>query len=89
LEAAVTQKIVSLTGGPVPDAALEPNAGAIKALEYVLERARAGEVIGVGVIALHADRLSSWRVGGLVGSHSMVGAATMLQAHLVQLTGGD
>jgi hypothetical protein len=84
----MTQNVVSLTGDPVPGADLEPNAGAIALLEDLLERARAGEVIGVGAVTLHSDRLTSWHLSGRCGGYGMVGAASMLHLAVAAVADG-
>ena len=54
-------------------------------LENVLERARAGEVIGVGVAALHNNFEASYAVVGGVGGYSMLGALDMIRAEIVEI----
>lgn len=75
--------VVSLNGGPtgVPT----PNQNAIQVLRMLLDKAEAGEIVGVAAAALHYDHLASWQMGGLVGSFGLVGAIEVMRADLVQV----
>lgn len=74
--------VKALYGGPTGEP--EPNDFAIAALTEALERAKAGEVIGVVVAFLHHDGLSSWRTGGMVGGYSLLGALEIAKADLIE-----
>lgn len=75
--------VKSLYGGPTgqPD----PNENAIAVLTEALERAKAGEVIGVVIAILHHDGLSGFRTGGMVGGYSLLGALEMAKADLIEV----
>jgi hypothetical protein len=73
-------KVVSIGKNPVPDEG-EPNEVLIAFLREMLERAESGEIQGVGMVALHADRTANWHVAGLVGGLALLGASTLLQAY--------
>lgn len=70
-------KVISLTGGPVGRP--ERNEVALEILRDILERAEGGDVVGVAVVMLHSDGLSSYRFGGRVGGYGMLGAMAVCQ----------
>ena len=78
--------VKSLFGGPtgVP----EPNETCISQLEEMLEMAKAGEIIGVSVAAVTKDGLALYRLAGLVGGFSMLGAMDVAKAELIDLNRG-
>ena len=75
--------VVSLRGGIVPQEGV-PNASVIEALEEALERARSGEIQGVAIAQLHADRLASYAIAGIIGGYSLLGALEMLKSVIVR-----
>jgi hypothetical protein len=79
----VADNVVRLTGGAVMQGI--PNARCIEALRDLLERAEAGEVVGIACAVMHGDALASYRVCGTVGGYSMLGAAECVKAHLVAI----
>lgn len=76
----MSDKVVSLSGQKIPDGS--PNQCAIEALEEVLEKARAGEICGVVLCALYADRSASYQINGMVGGYSLLGAVDIAKAEL-------
>lgn len=77
-------KVTALFGGPTGE--MEVHQGAVSVARDALELCESGEVVGIGVVLLYRDRLSGFRLGGLVGSYSMIGATTMLQDAIVDVT---
>ena len=78
-------KVTSIHGCSVPEAG-EPQPLLVEFLEELLERARSGELQGLGTVSFWRDRTTSWTHRGLAGSFSQVGAAAMLQKHLMEAT---
>lgn len=75
-------KVVSLRGDPVclPG---EPRPNLIEALESALEMARSGEIVGMAVAFVHADKATStMRFGSL--TRSLIGELEMLKSRLVE-----
>jgi hypothetical protein len=72
---------------PVVDknAPREVNATVVEHLEYLLERAKEGEITGVAVVPRHPDNQASYGLVGSVGGYSMVGALHCLVATLTDL----
>lgn len=70
-------KVISLSGRPV--GIPERSEAVLEILREVLERAEAGEVVGVAVVMLHSDGLSSYQFGGRVGGYGMLGAMAVCQ----------
>jgi hypothetical protein len=73
--------VKSIHGGPT--GLSERNQMAIDALEMILAKAHAGEVIGVVIAALHHNGLSAFQIGGMVGGYSMIGAIEMAKVDLI------
>jgi hypothetical protein len=73
--------VKSIFGGPT--GLPEPNQMAIDALELILAKAQAGEVIGVVIAALHHDGMAGFQIGGMVGGYSMIGAIEMAKVDLI------
>jgi hypothetical protein len=68
--------VTAIRGGITGE--LTPNAACIEALEDVLERARAGQVVGVAISELYHDGLAGWQLGGFLGGYALMGAQLML-----------
>lgn len=81
--AIMSGNVTSLTGAPVPT--MVPNESAIELLEEMLERARSGDVVGVCITAVHADKCGSYCMAGLVGGYSILGALEMAKAELIDV----
>ncbi len=58
---------------------------AVQVLRDMLEKAEAGEVIGVAVCALHHDGLAAYHIGGRVGGYSLLGAMDVAKADLMDM----
>lgn len=82
----MTERIVSLHGKPTGQR--EVSKVCVDALRDLLERAQAGEVVGVGLAALHCDGEASYHLCGRVGGYSMQGAVEMVRADLVDINRG-
>ena len=52
----------------------------LAALEEWLEKAKAGEIVGVVMAGLTHDRCSTWQMAGFIGGYSMLGAIVDAQA---------
>jgi glycine/D-amino acid oxidase-like deaminating enzyme len=50
---------------------------------WLLERAEAGEVIGIAVAAVNAKGSASYSVGGMIGAYGLLGALDMAKAHMI------
>lgn len=74
-------EVQSLFGDPIPLG--EPVESCVEALEAALERAKAGETVGVVIAEAHADRASSYRVAGLLGGYGTLGAVERAKADLM------
>jgi hypothetical protein len=69
----------SMFGGP--STTRESNAAAVEVLEDALERARSGEIVGVGIVMADHDGRACFSLGGLIGGYADLGAAyTMARA---------
>ena len=79
-------KIIHLSGGG--QVVNEPNEHAIELLRELLERAEAGEIIGVGAVALHENGQASYYFRGRIGGYGMVGAAAILRDRLADVADG-
>lgn len=82
----MADNVIGLNGAPRGQR--EVSAPCVNVLRDLLERAEAGEVIGVGISALHHDGDASYYVCGRVGGFSMVGALDMVRADLVEINRG-
>lgn len=69
-------QVFLLNGAQLPEPG-QPNRDTVAVLEDLLEMARSGEIIGVSVAMMHADRSCAYRVVGVVGGYSMIGAMEM------------
>lgn len=79
--------ITSINGATISTG--EPNQIAVKVLEEALERARSGDLVGVGIVIRHSDGCASFTLGGSVGGYSMLGALEMVRDEIVSLNRGD
>ena len=75
--------VKSLYGGPT--GLPERNERAIEVLTDMLQKAQAGEVVGVVVASLHHDGLAGCRIGGVVGGYSLLGAVEMAKIDLISI----
>ena len=74
-------EVVAIFGGPTGEP--KPNENTIATLESYLEMAKAGEIIGVAVVALCADGLSRYNIGGFIGGYSMLGALDVCKSDVM------
>lgn len=77
------RNVASMFGGPT--GIRTRNESVIEVLRELLEKAEAGEIVGVITAQIYHDGLSGFRIGGLVGSYSMVGALEMAKADLINV----
>jgi 1,4-dihydroxy-2-naphthoyl-CoA synthase len=63
----------SMFGGP--PITRQANAAAVEVLEEALERARSGEVVGVGIVMADHDGRACFSLGGLIGGYADIGSA--------------
>ncbi|MGC4008846.1 MAG: hypothetical protein QM805_07645 [Pseudomonas sp.] len=61
----------------------------VKNLEELLEKAKAGEIIGAMIVSGYHDGLAGWRISGKVGNYSMLGAATLACRNLEHIANED
>ena len=80
-------KVTSLHGGPTYEK--EPSPACIEVLEELLAQAKAGEIVGIATAAMTHDGCGEWRIGGRVGGYSMLGAADVMRAEIVDVVRGD
>lgn len=66
-------KVASIHGGPAGER--EVIAPVVEYLKGVLERAEAGEVVGVAVVEHFHDKTAGYDACGVLASFSMLGAA--------------
>jgi hypothetical protein len=79
-------KITSINGATISTG--EPNEIAVRMLEDALERAKSGDLVGVGIVMRHSDGCGSFSLGGSVGGYSMLGALEMVRDQIVSLNRG-
>ncbi len=79
--------VIGLNGRP--SSAMEPSEPCVNTLRDLLERAEAGEVIGVGIAAVHHDGDASYYLAGCVGGFGMQGALDMVRADLTDINRGE
>lgn len=63
----------------------KPNEKFVMMLEAMLERAKSGDIVGMGAVIMHPDMKASYVLGGTVGGYSMVGALQVLEKELVDV----
>lgn len=68
---------------------MQPCDVTISTLEDLLAQARTGEIIGVVAATQHHDNLSSYRVSGLVGSYSILGAIDHAKIYVIAAQDGQ
>ena len=79
-------KVVSLTEEPAGKR--EVSEVCVDTLRDLLQRAEAGEVVGVGLAVLHHDGDASYHVAGRIGGFSMSGALACVQAEICDINRG-
>lgn len=83
----MSEKVVSLHGDLC--GVRERQEACISVLVDLIERAEAGEVVGVALCALHHDGLASYSLGGRLGGYALVGAAACMQRLLISAQEDD
>lgn len=78
--------VVGLNGRPA--GSMEPVETCVNALRDLLERAEAGELIGVALAGLHHDGDASYHVAGRVSGFGLQGALEVAKAKLVDINRG-
>lgn len=78
--------VKSMFGGP--SGLPEVSEVAVSTLRDLLERAEAGELIGVAAVCVHCDGAASYNIGGRVGGFSAIGALEMAKAELLEVNNG-
>jgi hypothetical protein len=66
----------------------EPNETCVAECERLLERARAGDIVGIAAAILHRDNTASYALAGIAGGFGMLGAAEMIKSELVAINDG-
>jgi hypothetical protein len=61
----------------------------VDGLEKMLEKARAGEIVGAVLVSGHHDQTSSFSILGAVGTYSLVGAMTIAARNLEHITNSE
>ena len=80
-------KVVPLHGGPVTGLA-EVQDDVVTELEWLLEAAKSGELVGLAYSGVHADATTSNRYVGKM-TYGSVGGLTAVTARLVALMNDD
>lgn len=80
-------KVVGLYGAFAPVPAVHE--GVVEVLREALERAEAGDVVGVVVCRLHFDGLSSYDIAGMIGGYSLLGALGCARADVEEIVRGS
>lgn len=75
--------VKSLYGGPTGTP--QVNETCVAELRRLLEAAEAGEIIGFVAGALHKDGCAAWRMAGMVGGYSLIGALEVARTELVHM----
>lgn len=78
----MTDNVASLFGGPTGQR--EVNQFCIDALEAMLQKAKAGEVIGVAMACMYHDGLAAYEMGGMIGGYPMLGALEITKMAVIQ-----
>lgn len=82
----MSENVVSLNGRPTGKR--EVSQVCVDVLRDLLERAEAGELVGIGLAGLHENGEASYHVAGHVGGFAMHGALDMVRAELVDINRG-
>jgi len=74
-------KVKNIYGGPV--ITVTPHRAVIEELEFMLEAARSGEIVGIAGAVMHGDTSTSTRLVGM-SNRSLLGALVEVQHRLVE-----
>jgi hypothetical protein len=64
-----------------------PNESCIAELRRLLDKAEAGEIVGIVCASLHGDKLGSYTFAGMIGPYSLLGAVDMAHHELRERMG--
>jgi hypothetical protein len=76
-------KVTPLFGGEVA-ATAEPRESVVAVAEELLEMARSGQAQMLAVVYMGPDNLCGYRIAGLTGAYSAIGAAQMVLYRLIE-----
>lgn len=76
----MTSQVVPLRGGLTGEKKVNPRA--VEALEELLEMAWSGEIVGIAAAGMCHDGCGMYRVAGLVGGYSMLGAIDVVRSEV-------
>lgn len=79
----MSERVVSLFGGPTGERVVHESV--VQGLEWLLEAAKSGEIVGFGVVILNYDASASHFFRGDIGGYRMAGAAACM-AHEITAT---
>lgn len=82
------ETVVSIIDGGAIKAG-EPNENCIETLEELLADAKIGEIVGISAACVHQDGASSFKYGGCVKKHGMLGALSRLTYFINKLIDQD
>lgn len=74
----MTEKVVSLDGGPVITDCEHPHEGVVEVLEEMLDMARRGHIRGLVMVQMLNDRTCPYLAVGKVGGFTMAGSLSAL-----------
>ena len=80
--------VTAIRGGPIYQRS-RPNPHVITMLEDLLERARAGNVIGLVAVDVDEAGLACWHKAGKTGGFSLLGGVAALQSYLSDAANGE
>lgn len=83
-EPSEASNVVSPWGYAIPEKTVQPDL--VKSLEELLEKAKAGEIVGGVLVMGYYDALASYRIVGQVGTYALVGAMTLAARNLEHIT---
>jgi hypothetical protein len=75
--------VKSLYGNPI--GLREVNETALKEAQELLEAVQSGEVVGLAIVRLHYDDLSSYRIAGRCGGYGMIGALEHVKTAIMRI----
>lgn len=78
----MSHNVVSLHGEEPPQSG-KPVAGVVAELERLLEAARAGEIVGLAIVARHASSVVAYSYAGAVKGYALIGGLECVKQELV------
>jgi len=70
----MTEKVVSLDGGPIQGFERPPNDTTVQVLAEALEQAKLGHLRGIAMVSMRHDRQCPYMIVGEVGGFTMAGS---------------